>query len=292
MARIVKKNQKKSDRVEIVEPEPIEEEEDIESEHEEELPEPVKKNKSVKKNASIVHTTHAVHTLNSQPSNSKTQPKSDQVVNDWNTMGDDISVEDVHANESISGNNSENEEEHVAKNTFRTGGKSNNYSNNYGNNNNGNSNSNRPQTSRTLKFSNSATNFNYQTYTDLETPVNELSNKDLVKVLIVRSHCENQYDFNKTMKTVLRAMNLECPMPGSRPPVDQSYQQSYQQPMQPMQSMQPMQPPHQSNPHQQYGSAMRTPSRNTQSGGKYQSQQQNMFGQRNQSKRTSDPHDF
>jgi hypothetical protein len=107
--------------------------------------------------------------------------------------------------------------------------------------------------------------------------VNELSNKDLVKILIVRSYGENQYDFCKTMKTVLRAMNLECPMPGTRPNVEGQSQQSHQQ---------------QSYGQQSYGQTSRPPTRNTQSSGKpYQAQSQSMFGQRSQ-KRTPDPHDF
>jgi hypothetical protein len=66
------------------------------------------------------------------------------------------------------------------------------------------------------------------------------------------------------MKTVLRAMNLECPMPGTRPIIDGSMQ---------------------SQPN------TRPPTRNTQPSGKSYSGA-SMFGQRNQSRRSSDPHDF
>jgi hypothetical protein len=79
------------------------------------------------------------------------------------------------------------------------------------------------------RFANSVTNFDYKLYESLDTPVNELSNKDLVKILIVRTHNENQYDFKKTMLTVLRATNLECPMPGTRPLGDMNQGQGVSQ---------------------------------------------------------------
>lgn len=247
-----KKNQKKEDHVEIVEPEPV-----VESDPEPE-PEPEPERKPAKKNtkkttSSAVSVPVQVSTQ-SQVATKGKKPTSS--VSDWNAMGDDISVEEV--------NNSEDEEEHeqeeelAPRNTFRSGGK----------------NTRPPQQTQkpASRFANSATNFNYQTYTDLETPVNELSNKDLVKILIVRSYGENQYDFCKTMKTVLRAMNLECPMPGTRPNIEGSQQSSYQQ--------------------QSYGQTSRPPARNQQSSGKpYQSQTQSIFGQRPQ-KRSQDPHDF
>ena len=66
---------------------------------------------------------------------------------------------------------------------------------------------------RGAKYTTSSINFDYSLFKDLETPVNELNSKDLVKILIVRSHQDNQLQLNKTMKQVLKAMNLECNFP-------------------------------------------------------------------------------
>ena len=115
------------------------------------------------------------------------------VVNDW--VGDDVSIEEIEPEVVQESEESENENTTNKVVSFKSG---------------------KSSRQPSSKFVNSVTNFSYQTYTDLNKPVHELSNKDLVKILIVRAYGENQHDFCRTMKTVLRAMNLECPMPGTR----------------------------------------------------------------------------
>lgn len=63
------------------------------------------------------------------------------------------------------------------------------------------------------KYGRSAINFDYSKYTELTKPVNELNTTDLLKVAIVRSFTDNQYQLCKTLKQTLRAMNLECDFP-------------------------------------------------------------------------------
>jgi hypothetical protein len=73
-------------------------------------------------------------------------------------------------------------------------------------------------------FNNSAINFNYNYCRNLTTSVKEIDSKDLVKILIVRAHDENQRQLCETMKQTLRAMNLECNFPevsNSHPPREQ-----------------------------------------------------------------------
>lgn len=65
------------------------------------------------------------------------------------------------------------------------------------------------------KFTNSAINFDYSIYTNLTTPVSELNNKDLIKILIVRAHADGQRAFGGALKQTLQAMNLECEFPSS-----------------------------------------------------------------------------
>lgn len=189
------------------------------------------------------------------------QVKKSELVVDWDAMEDDISVEELEQDE-IS------EKDDILqqpKNTFKAS-----LINNKTQNQN--------QGSKSTRFTNSVTNFSYQNYEDVKTSVNDSSIEDLVKTIIVRTHSKNQHDFCRTMKTVLRAMNLECPMPGTRPINDLQSQQYDQQPR----------------------SHQRLPSRNMQSGVKsYQSQTPSMFGQYGHSRKSggrqhdlNDPHDF
>lgn len=161
-----------------------------------------------------------------EPKESKKSKKSEpvQVVqpvtqecSNWGEMDDDVSVEELvsnmNKNAQYDDDSEEDEKQKKPTNTFRLDKQK------------------RESHPKSVRFANSATNFSYQTYTDLDTPVDKLSNKDLVKILIVRAYAESQHDFCKTMKTVLRAMNLECPMPGTRPMIEsnQQYQQQHQQ---------------------------------------------------------------
>lgn len=242
------KKVKKEDHVDIV---------DVEPEPEEVEQEPVQK-KTSRQSKKVTATPTPAPTPAPEPVAVVTKgKKAEPIVSDWNEMGDDISVEDVGQGDVSNEDEPDDDEQRRPRNTFKSGG-------------------NRvqgTQGSKSSRFANSVTNFSYQTYADLETPVNELSNKDLVKILIVRSYGENQHDFCKTMKTVLRAMNLECPMPGTRP-VAEGQTQQY--------------PQHT----QQYNQSTTRPPRNAQSSGKPYQGQQSMFGQRNQPRRSNDPHDF
>lgn len=69
------------------------------------------------------------------------------------------------------------------------------------------------QSSRPPRHFNSATHFDYSAYTNLEVPVNELSNGDLLKLLIVRTTHEGQRELCNVLKATLRAMHLEHPFP-------------------------------------------------------------------------------
>ena len=69
---------------------------------------------------------------------------------------------------------------------------------------------------RRSRHANSAINFDYEQYESLTLPVNKLSSMDLVKVLVVRSYKEGQFQLCKVMKQTLRAMNLECDFPGNK----------------------------------------------------------------------------
>jgi hypothetical protein len=251
------KNSKKTKEVKV---EDIVEIVDHESENESE-PEPVKVEppKKSKKAVASKQTSEVVQEPVAQQvvQASKTkqaEKKSAPIVSDWNTMADDISVEEIEEE-------SEQEEVEQPRNTFRSGDRE------------------RPKSAfkgrptKSSRFANSEANFSYQEYTDLDAKVSELSNSDLVKILIVRSYSDNQHDFCRTMKTVLRAMNLECPMPGSRPVVDTQYTPSSQS-----QPYTQQRPPTR-NSSQPYGERKQT------------SSGPSMFGNRNQRK-TNDPHDF
>jgi len=226
-------------------------------------PEPVKLEppKKSKKATSVKQTSEVVQepVLQQVAQTSKTkQPekKSAPIVSDWNTMADDISVEEIEEE-------SEQEEVEQPRNTFRSGDRERPKS------------AFRGKSTKSSRFANSEANFSYQEYTDLDAKVSELSNSDLVKILIVRSYSDNQHDFCRTMKTVLRAMNLECPMPGSRPVVDTQYTASSQS--QPYTQQQ--RPPTRNGSQPPYGERKQT------------SSGPSMFGNRNQRK-TNDPHDF
>ena len=80
---------------------------------------------------------------------------------------------------------------------------------------------------RGAKYSNSVINFDYANYESVETPVNELNSRDLVKVLIVRAYNDGQHQLCTTLKQTLRAMNLECDFPTSKATQgSSSYQES------------------------------------------------------------------
>ena len=79
---------------------------------------------------------------------------------------------------------------------------------------------------RGAKYSNSAINFDYSQYESVETSVNELNSKDLIKVLIVRAYNDGQHQLCKTLKQTLRAMNLECDFPATKVVPRESYQES------------------------------------------------------------------
>jgi hypothetical protein len=79
---------------------------------------------------------------------------------------------------------------------------------------------------RGAKYSNSAINFDYSQYESVETSVNELNSKELIKFLIVRAYNEGQHQLCKTLKQTLRAMNLECDFPATRVASRESYQES------------------------------------------------------------------
>lgn len=79
---------------------------------------------------------------------------------------------------------------------------------------------------RGAKYSNSAINFDYSQYESVETSVNELNSKDLIKVLIVRAYNDGQHQLCKTLKQTLRAMNLECDFPATKVAQRESYQES------------------------------------------------------------------
>lgn len=76
------------------------------------------------------------------------------------------------------------------------------------------------------KYTNSVINFDYSRYADLETPISELNNKDVLRVLIVRAYKDNQYQLCKSLKHILRATNLECDFPGTTSIRDQRQQSS------------------------------------------------------------------
>jgi len=78
------------------------------------------------------------------------------------------------------------------------------------------------QARKGAKYTNSAINFKYTDYTDLTVPVSELNDKDLVKVLIVRAHNNDQRALGDVLKQTLRAMNLECAFPTTVPLVKES----------------------------------------------------------------------
>lgn len=78
---------------------------------------------------------------------------------------------------------------------------------------------------RGARYQSSALKFKYEDFLNLETPVHELTNRELVKILIARSHNDGQYQCCSTMRDVLRAMNLECDFPrlvSHRPPLQRS----------------------------------------------------------------------
>ena len=60
-----------------------------------------------------------------------------------------------------------------------------------------------------------ALNFDYKMYSEVEQPVNELTTKDLIKICIVRSYNDKQLQLCRSLKQLLRAMNLECEFPGA-----------------------------------------------------------------------------
>ena len=76
------------------------------------------------------------------------------------------------------------------------------------------------------KYTNSAINFDYKQYAELDKPINEMNSKDILKVLIVRAYNDNQYQFCKTLKQTLRAMNLECNFPLPSLPQTQTINQN------------------------------------------------------------------
>jgi hypothetical protein len=93
-------------------------------------------------------------------------------------------------------------------------------------NQNQNQNQNQHKKPQSKQLTNSAINFSYGQYRDLTHPVNELDSKDLVKILIVRAHDNNQKQLCETMKQTLRAMSLECNFPevtNSHPPKEREY---------------------------------------------------------------------
>ena len=60
-----------------------------------------------------------------------------------------------------------------------------------------------------------ALNFDYKMFSEVDQPVNELTTKDLIKVCIVRSYNDKQLQLCRSLKQLLRAMNLECEFPGA-----------------------------------------------------------------------------
>lgn len=148
---------------------------------------------------------------------------------DWDKMSDDVSIEEFGKNEDDS--EDENHTNQIKSVNDDDSYDGNNTSSNYkffGRGNNNNTNANNRKTTKPNRFAKSITNFDYSVYNDPDSHVTDLSNQDLVKILIVRTYNDNQYGLCSVMKQVLRAMNLECPLPGTRTAIDQQQPQQYQ----------------------------------------------------------------
>jgi hypothetical protein len=57
------------------------------------------------------------------------------------------------------------------------------------------------------------TNFNYDEYRYITTPIDKMSQTDIIKKLVVSAHDKNQHQLFQVMKQVLKAMNFECNFP-------------------------------------------------------------------------------
>ena len=62
-------------------------------------------------------------------------------------------------------------------------------------------------------YNNSALNFNYAEYENLQEPACSLSTKDLLRVCVARAEKDRQFALARTLKQTLRAMNFECDFP-------------------------------------------------------------------------------
>lgn len=68
------------------------------------------------------------------------------------------------------------------------------------------------------KNTTSVSNFSYRDYFDLSTPINELSNMEVLKVLISRAHRDGQNHLRSTLNQTLKALNFEVEFPEFRKP--------------------------------------------------------------------------
>lgn len=65
----------------------------------------------------------------------------------------------------------------------------------------------------TKHVTSSAIQFGYQPYRQLDSNVKDMTTPEILKLLIVRAHDDNQIQLRETLKQTLRAVHLECNFP-------------------------------------------------------------------------------